>query len=61
MACANSPSVVLPNLVFGKSLDKEKFGYPSTTGILATIFSGEAHPFLHMLRGRKLNPSSNSS
>ncbi|KEY68568.1 hypothetical protein S7711_05757 [Stachybotrys chartarum IBT 7711] len=45
-------NTVLPNMVFGKSLDKEKFGYPSTTGMLATLFTGEASPFFQMLRGQ---------
>jgi hypothetical protein len=51
--CSRFELVVLPNLIFGKSLDKEKFGYPSTTGALAALFTGQAHPMHKMLIGRK--------
>uniref|UniRef100_A0A8H7K1Q1 NAD-dependent epimerase/dehydratase domain-containing protein n=1 Tax=Bionectria ochroleuca TaxID=29856 RepID=A0A8H7K1Q1_BIOOC len=46
-------NTVVPNLIFGKSLDKEKFGYPSTTGAPAALFTGQTHPMHKMLIGRK--------
>ncbi|KAH6897449.1 hypothetical protein B0T10DRAFT_186503 [Thelonectria olida] len=42
-------NAVLPNMNFGKPLDVEKQGYPSTSGLPVGLFKGELHPYHTML------------
>ncbi|KAH7127421.1 hypothetical protein EDB81DRAFT_809189 [Dactylonectria macrodidyma] len=36
-------NAVLPNMVFGASLDPEKQGYPSSAGFVAGLYNGDMH------------------
>ncbi|KAH7316756.1 hypothetical protein B0I35DRAFT_409920 [Stachybotrys elegans] len=42
-------NTVLPNMNFGKSLDEENMGYPSSSGFAVGVLSGKGFPFVNSM------------